>query len=453
MTILQRYVIRSLLWPSFLGFFVVTFLLTTDFLLDYLDLFIGKGIPFLTVARLYLLGLGWMLALSIPCSVLVGVLMAYGRMAQDNETMAVQASGVGLFHIVLPSVIWSVIVAVAMGLFNNYVLPETNHAFAKLMVEINKARPTARIQEGIWITDFPGHRLWIGRLDDRSGKMEQVLIIDKTQGMEQARTIMAKEGDLTYKPEQGLLQLDLRDGEVHEPVPEGGGSTYRRLLFGKQTLFIKEPEDRSSRTVKRSRGQRELSIAGMKSRINDFEEERLRYENDRDSALESLGISSIRQLPGPPAERPSPLAKWIPWLRRAPTDSVLPDSAIGPKERRYVEEARMKQMQIHATDKRIAQYRVEIHKKLSIPAACIVFVLVGAPLGIKARRGGAAAGFISVGFFLLYYLFLVGGEELADRRMMAPWLSMWLPNIVLGSGGAWLLMTVCRTRFRKRDHS
>jgi lipopolysaccharide export system permease protein len=370
-------------------------------------------------------------------------------MAQDNETMAVQASGVGLFHIILPSIVWSVIVAVGMALFNNYILPETNHAFAQLMVEINRARPTARIQEGIFIKDFPGHTLFISRLDDRSGRMEQVLIFDTTDGLEQARTIMANEGHLTYKP--GVLELELENGVVHEPVPEGGGTTYRRLRFQKQTLFIKEPEDRSRQPVSRSRGQRELSIAGMKGRIEGFLEERGRYEKDRNEALDSLGIRSIRQLPGPPVDPPPALAKWIPWLRSARPDTVLPDSVIGPKERRYVEEARMKHFQIRATDKRIAQYKVEIHKKLSIPAACIVFVLLGAPLGIKARRGGAAAGFISVGFFLLYYLFLVGGEELADRGIMAPWFSMWLPNIVLGVAGLWLVLTVCNVRLKRRE--
>jgi lipopolysaccharide export system permease protein len=93
---------------------------------------------------------------------------------------------------------------------------------------------------------------------------------------------------------------------------------------------------------------------------------------------------------------------------------------------------------------------VEIHKKISIPAACIVFVFVGAPLGIKARRGGAAAGFISVGFFLLYYLFLVGGEELADRRFISPWLSMWLPNIVLGAAGIWLTTRATQMGFKRK---
>ena len=55
-----------------------------------------------------------------------------------------------------------------------------------------------------------------------------------------------------------------------------------------------------------------------------------------------------------------------------------------------------------------------------------MFVLVGAPLGMRVRRAGPAVAFVSVAFFLFYYLCLVGGEELANRLLLPPWLAMWL---------------------------
>jgi lipopolysaccharide export system permease protein len=72
--------------------------------------------------------------------------------------------------------------------------------------------------------------------------------------------------------------------------------------------------------------------------------------------------------------------------------------------------------------------------------ACVVFVLIGAPLGIRARRGGVTVGFVSVAFFLFYYICLIGGEQLADRSILPPWLAMWIANIVLGTMG--LLFTL-----------
>ncbi|HDQ00158.1 MAG TPA: LptF/LptG family permease, partial [bacterium] len=84
---------------------------------------------------------------------------------------------------------------------------------------------------------------------------------------------------------------------------------------------------------------------------------------------------------------------------------------------------------------------VEIYKKYSIPFACVVFVLIGAPLGIMARRGSmAVGGGISLLFFIIYWIFLIGGEELADRDMMSPFMSMWLANFVVGIFGLLLLI-------------
>ena len=93
--------------------------------------------------------------------------------------------------------------------------------------------------------------------------------------------------------------------------------------------------------------------------------------------------------------------------------------------------------------------RVEIHKKYSIPMACIVFVLIGAPLGIMARQGGMAiGGGLSMVFFLIFWAFLIGGEQLADRMIIGPVFAMWAPNDIVGIGGIYLVIrSVKETRF------
>ena len=84
---------------------------------------------------------------------------------------------------------------------------------------------------------------------------------------------------------------------------------------------------------------------------------------------------------------------------------------------------------------------VEVHKKYSIPVACIVFILVGAPLGIMSRKGSlAVAAGISFGFFLLYWVSLIGGEELADNEMITPFMAMWFANFIVGAGGIYLII-------------
>jgi lipopolysaccharide export system permease protein len=91
----------------------------------------------------------------------------------------------------------------------------------------------------------------------------------------------------------------------------------------------------------------------------------------------------------------------------------------------------------------IDSYMVEVHKKYSIPVACIVFVLLGVPLGALARRSGVGIGVgFSIGFFILYWICLIGGEKLADRAVISPFLGMWGGNIIMGAIGVFLTWRV-----------
>jgi hypothetical protein len=93
----------------------------------------------------------------------------------------------------------------------------------------------------------------------------------------------------------------------------------------------------------------------------------------------------------------------------------------------------------------ISKYWVEIHKKGSIPAACIVFVLIGAPIAVRYPRAGVALVVgVSLGFFGAYYVSLVGGEELADRRFLSPLWAMWAPNVLFGLIGLALMIQARR---------
>ena len=100
---------------------------------------------------------------------------------------------------------------------------------------------------------------------------------------------------------------------------------------------------------------------------------------------------------------------------------------------------------IEFDEKNVDRFLVEIYKKYSIPVACFVFVLIGAPLGMMARRGGFGMGAgLSLGFFLFYWACLIGGEKLADRGELSPFWGMWVANIILGVMGVLLTIRTAR---------
>ena len=92
---------------------------------------------------------------------------------------------------------------------------------------------------------------------------------------------------------------------------------------------------------------------------------------------------------------------------------------------------------------RADRYRVEIHKKYSIAVACMIFTLIGIPLGLSMRRGGlGVVGGTALGIFLFYWVTLVQGEKLADRGMLIPWVGMWGANLVMLIVGVLLVVFV-----------
>ena len=83
---------------------------------------------------------------------------------------------------------------------------------------------------------------------------------------------------------------------------------------------------------------------------------------------------------------------------------------------------------------------IELHKKYSIPAACIVFVLIGVPLGVMTKKGGfAVGGGLSLLLFTIYWAFLIAGESFGDRGMVSPFWAMWTPNFFISLAGIYLL--------------
>ncbi len=86
---------------------------------------------------------------------------------------------------------------------------------------------------------------------------------------------------------------------------------------------------------------------------------------------------------------------------------------------------------------------VEYFKKTSIPFACFAFFLIGAPLGILAPRSGKYFSyFIGVLLIFVYYIFISLGETFGADGKMSPFLSMWLPNLILVGAGAYCLAWV-----------
>lgn len=419
MRILARYVLKAHLAPAAAGLAIFYFVLSMDFLVDYLNLFIAKGVPGAAVLEAFLLSLAWMTLLAVPMAVMVAVLTAFGRLSQDNEITAVKANGVSVFSLVAPVLVVVAVVSVGLFEFGNVVLPAANHRLTALLVDIHRVRPLATIEPGI-LTELPGgYRILVERLDPDTSEIFGVRI-HKIEGGEPLQTIVAQSGRVTDSPEDGVTRLELFDGEIQELDPEDP-TRFNRLVFDRHVINVARGAADLVRTERSKRGERELSV-------DELQAEMVEQEGERDAARARIGEALDRDLSLVLDAAYDTGAEPATDIRRA-TEST---------ERTVEGELRT----ITDLSNRTRRFEVEYHKKFSIPFSCVVFVLLGAPLGIRSRRGGVGIGAgIGILFFLVYYLFLVGGEQLGDRGMVSPFWAMWSPNVLFGGIGLFLTLS------------
>ena len=424
MKILYRYIFREHVGPFFFGLSVIMFVLVMDFILEVLNLIVGKGLNAFIILQVFVLNLAWMLALAVPMAVLVSTLIAYGRLSQDNEITAFKASGVSLYRLILPPLVASIFISVGMMFFNDRALPELNHKARLLMTDIHQKRPTWNLKENVFINEIPGYSILIKKIDPHSSDVRGVTIYDM-KNRRFPRTIIAEKGKVEFTPDGNTLVFQLFNGEIHE-TDEDAPQRYRKVSFDKQIIYVQDVGSKFIRSDSDYRTDREKTSTQMLSDIKKLEavviaseEEITRTANSAWNKVKEARVSKDLR----PVEKNKALDSLIRDNRNI-SDQILSEAQNIRNQRRYEN-----------------SLWVEIHKKYALAAACVVFILVGAPLGIMARKGGVAVGLgLSLGFFVLYWAFLIGGEELADRQLISAFWAMWSANFLIGGAGIYILI-------------
>lgn len=398
MKILPRYILKEHIAPFSLSLLVVTFVLLIDRVIDLLDLIIEKKLDTNTILQLFGLSLPYMLALSIPMAVLVATILAFGRMTVDRETIAMKSNGINLYRMLGPLLITALLLTGVMVWFNHYFLPNANHKLKNLTVKIAYYRPMTIIKpnEFTTLTDYT-----IFVKENANNELRDVLIYDRSQ-TKLPRTIAAETGEVVQLDNGNSLQIILHNGEMHERNEREQGK-YQLRKFETFSVYIRDLSMNLDFTESSYRSDREMTyrqltaaITAQKSELDDKQKE----------------IANLKQRLGQLEGQPK-------------------DYANSVEQRRLGIMKTMAEDQGRQTDETLRSLQVEYHKKFALSFAIIIFVLMGIPLGLMTRTSGLGTAFsVSSVIFLIYYVALTGGEELADRALMSPFLSMWLTNII-----------------------
>ncbi|MDA9716153.1 LptF/LptG family permease [Candidatus Marinimicrobia bacterium] len=442
MNTLNKYLFKQSLIPFLLSVAVITTVLFLQFLIRAVDRFLGKGLDALTIFEYLYLNLAWIIALSVPMSLLISSVMTFGRMAQQNEITALKSAGINLYNIIKPAILFGSLVGIGLCLFNNFILPEMNYNARLLARDIYKKKPELSIEPGYFVDMIPQYTMIVKEMDGKDFK--DVKIFSKNQKSEQT-TIYANQGSLSS--DGNMITIDLMDGEIHE-IDLSDYDYYRKIKFKTHQIMISMDELMLNRTTESNRTDREMRIPQM---IDEIKRNKIliskiyeRIENVK----KEIGITNLN------ANTLESIQEEIEKLKQkqieiSSSENELNDDSIisNLEDKQYIlsltNNARQFKNEftlIENYEKTNNKFKVEIHKKFTLALACVLFTMVGAPLGILVRNGGMTiASGLSIAFFLVYYILLIWGEQLADRNLLNPGLGSWLPNIILFISGMVIL--------------
>jgi len=440
MRLLDRHLLRAAAGPFVFGLFTITFVLMIDVLFRYVDMFVSKGVAFTVATKVLILSLGYTLALSVPMSVLIAVLMSVGQLAGDNEITAMKASGVGLWAVLRPLLLGAGLIGAGLVAFNHYVYPESNHTLVNLLYDIKRSRPMLDIREQMFTDLNDEMTIYVATKDDRTGRITDVSIIEKEKAGELSpRVTTAEWGRIIIDKTSNQMVLELHDGEIHEmPDPEEP-QKYQVSRFGRHEIRLADMERDLEDSERQSRGDREMNLTDLARAAAEQRERR----REAELAVVNVGIDAVqwqyRQLT---ADERTALSG------QEPANAAERRARLGATRRKLehaVSQARAQTTIVASFDRKANKFMVEYQKMLAIPCACLVFALLGIPMAVTTSRSGRGVSIsLAMLVYLVYYLCLVGGEKLSDRGLLAPALAMWSGNLILLGVGVPLFLHALR---------
>jgi lipopolysaccharide export system permease protein len=440
MGILTRFVIRTCIAPFLFSFSVITGLLFLNAVAQRLEDLTGKGLDWRTIVDFMALSLPHTVALTLPMATLVAVLYAFSELSAHNEFTAMKAGGVRPQRLLLPLLGIGLVLAEVMFFFNDQVLPEANHRLKDLLVDLSRKSPTFELREQVVneIQAADGLNpvyLTATHIDNVHNQLENVVIYD-SESSGSHRTTYADSGSMAFNPARTDLFLTLHEGTVLETDSDHPGA-FRQLSFHKQIVPLRGVgNELNRRAAEGDRGDREMTVEMLKDEIELRRREIVSVGAESVQQSRNVVLSALKHLPEKPPSTGAISGVQRTYAVNFESDPLVDDAAVN---------ARSAKAHKDALSQRINQFAVEIYKKFALSFACVVFVLIGAPIAVRYPRGGLGLVIAaSSGIFAISWIGLIGGENLADRGIAPPGIAMWAPNILFLILGLWLVARMGR---------
>lgn len=399
MKILTRYIFKEMIGPTLLGFLFYTFIVLMNRLFVLAGMIIRRSLPAETVGKLLLLSIPHIVVLTVPMSILFGVLIAVGRLSADSEIIAMRALGISMRTIYRPVFVFTFLIFLIALYLINVVMPVGSAQLEQLQNELLTSSVDKEIKPRVFYDNFDDVMIYVNDVDPQTGRWNGVFLADNR----------------TSEPEKDSspqAAIDAAAAERASDEQHGGVFSTQRgsRIVVAQTGFVSNLQK-----------QQQVWLNLQKTQTHFWNPRKVEQYDLNNNNAERILLSDRGSLESRRVAR----------------------SFRSMNLRELEEQVRLLRYSSDRESYRTA--KVEIHKKFSLPFACLVFGVLGLPLGISNRRGGKSSGFtLSLAIIMAYWVMITNGEQLAVNGTIGPAVGMWAPNLIFLAFGVWLLLRANR---------
>jgi lipopolysaccharide export system permease protein len=424
-------------------FIVVLFIMLMQFIWLYIDDLAGKGLDTWIIAQLMFYVSAGIIPLALPLSILLASIMTFGALGESYELIAAKSAGVSIWRIFTPLYIVMAFLSVFAFFVSNTVIPKAILKQKALLYDINQQKPAMMIKEKVFYNGIDGISMRIGKKNNSTNELEDVLIYDKRNSYGTPVVVYAKRGNLVMSEDNRYLFFNLYDGVRYEEMDKQAGyertRPHSKLYFEEQQIMFDMYGFRLTRSDESlfKDGYQMLNIKEISAKVDTLKITReQKYHTIAEYFNMYLKFNDSNVI------RSKSIAAMI------PEDSLFKwyDTDAGNNVATALNNVRVIKStldfttsEIQGLDKSISRYTMEWHKKFTLSVACIVMFFIGAPFGTIIRKGGFGMPLVvSVLFYLVFHIVSIVGEKMVKTGSTDPFTGMWMAIMVLTPIGVFL---------------
>ncbi|MBR5604079.1 MAG: LptF/LptG family permease [Bacteroidales bacterium] len=449
---LYKYILRSFIGTFIFTFFVAVFILLMQFLWNYLDDLVGKGLGFDILGKLMFYTSVTFVPMALPLAILLSSLMCFGNLGEYYELVAMKASGISVWKVMRPLLTFAIIMSFTAFIFSNNVLPIATLKSKTLLRDVRKQKMSFDIPEGMFYKGIDGYTIRAGKKGADGNTLYDVMIYDHTEYKGNIKVTTADSATIALSPSQKEIIFTLYNGSNYSEVVDDKDYKNKRpfetMAFQKQYVTFDISDFDMTQTDENSmKGhQSMLNISQLNTAIDSLHN----YRVDRHNSYKSSFVHRLQHFSSKDEDNISTkgkkaeldtitVFKW-PLLEnfdKKEQESIVNMAITATKNQIDNIDINIKDFERQETN--IRKHQQVLHEKFSLSIACLLFFFIGAPLGAIIRKGGLGLPIvISVIFFVIYYVITITSQRIAIAGDIPVFLGVWLSSIIILPAGIFL---------------